>query len=115
VLVVDDDPDIREALTMLLEAEGFQAIAVANGREALDHIATHPHPCLIILDLMMPVMDGWQFLEAKRTCRRLDGVPVIVCSAVVNPTLDERLRDVQGIFRKGNDPHHLVALVRQFC
>src|SRR5579862_4602951 len=61
ILIVDDDPDIRDSLKEVLEDEGYEVNGVANGREALDYLRKSPRPCVILLDLMMPVMDGWQF------------------------------------------------------
>ena len=61
VLVVEDDIDIREALTGLLSEEGYAVSACANGLEALKHLRAGRHADVILLDLMMPVMDGWQF------------------------------------------------------
>jgi CheY-like chemotaxis protein len=82
VLVVEDDPDIRECVQMVLEEEGYEVITAANGEEAereLDHIAC---PCLMLLDLMMPVMSGWELLEHLRHSGRLDhDLQVVVVSA----------------------------------
>jgi CheY-like chemotaxis protein len=79
VLVVDDDAAIRNAVVGALELEGYTARAAANGAEALTLLVDEP-PALIVLDLMMPVMNGWQFLEH---CRQgpCQGVPVLVMSA----------------------------------
>ena len=67
ILVVDDDPDIRDSLREVLEDEGYEVACVGNGREALDHLKTaNPRPCVILLDLMMPVMDGWQFRKEQK-------------------------------------------------
>ena len=67
ILVVDDDPDIRDSLREVLEDEGYDVSCVGNGREALDHLkAASPRPCVILLDLMMPVMDGWQFRKEQK-------------------------------------------------
>ena len=65
VLVVDDDPDILEALSEILEAEGFEIRRARNGKEALERLDS-PRPQLILLDLMMPVMDGWEFAQQMR-------------------------------------------------
>jgi two-component system chemotaxis response regulator CheY len=78
VLVVDDDPDIRELLFTALEDEGFEVVPAANGREALSLIATF-RPDVIILDLMMPVMDGWQFASEMRA--REEDIPIVLLSA----------------------------------
>src|SRR4051812_42751331 len=66
VLVVDDDPTIRDALHMILEAEGYHVETAANGAEALSCLREGQPPCLIVLDLMMPVLNGWQFRNLQR-------------------------------------------------
>jgi len=81
VLVVDDDPDIRELLFTALEDEGFEVVPAGNGQEALAIIKTF-RPDVIVLDLMMPVMDGWQFAAELRA--RDDGdedIPIVLLSA----------------------------------
>jgi CheY-like chemotaxis protein len=78
VLVVDDDPDIRELLFTALEDEGFDVVPAANGREALAIIRTF-RPDVIVLDLMMPVMDGWQFASELRA--RDEDIPLVLLSA----------------------------------
>jgi len=81
ILIVEDDDDIREALTQILELEGYVVREAANGREALDICAREPNPRLILLDLMMPVMDGWQFRAEQMKNPNLSKVPVVVISA----------------------------------
>ena len=61
ILVVEDDEDAREAMVALLQMKGYRAVPAGNGKEALDYLHQAPVPDLIILDLWMPVMDGWQF------------------------------------------------------
>jgi CheY-like chemotaxis protein len=80
VLIVEDDADIRETLGELLEEAGYETDEAANGREALD-AARRARPDLIVLDLMMPVMDGWQFRTAQKSDPALAEIPVIVISA----------------------------------
>jgi CheY-like chemotaxis protein len=82
VLIVDDEPSICETLTELVEMTGCVAVCAANGEEALKLLEAPPHPRLIILDLMMPVMDGADFLRAMRSERRLDAVPVVISTSV---------------------------------
>jgi CheY-like chemotaxis protein len=110
ILVVDDDPDIRDSLREVLEDEGYDVSCVGNGQEALDHLkAASPRPCVILLDLMMPVMDGWQFL-AERS-RRSNATPVVLLSGLsfindapgvadflCKPVNYEKLRDCLGRF-----------------
>jgi CheY-like chemotaxis protein len=80
VLIVEDDADIREALHELLEMAGYDASEAANGLEGLAAARRAP-PDLIVLDLMMPVMDGWQFRRAQRSDPALASIPVIAISA----------------------------------
>src|SRR5262249_49816030 len=80
ILVVDDDPDILEALTEILADEGFEVLAARHGEEALAHFATRP-PDLVLLDLMMPVMDGWEFASRMRKNPDWASVPILVLSA----------------------------------
>ena len=78
MLVVDDDPDIRELLFTALEDEGYEVVPAANGQEALAIIQTF-RPDVIVLDLMMPVMDGWQFARELRA--RDEDIPIVLLSA----------------------------------
>lgn len=82
VLVIEDDPTIREVLVEVLGEHGYEAMGASNGREALDALAsTSDRPCVILLDLMMPVMDGRSFREEQLQCPDLSDIPVIVISA----------------------------------
>jgi CheY-like chemotaxis protein len=113
VLIVEDDDDLREMMAQLLSLEGFQAAAVANGREALDYLREEDAPGVILLDLMMPVMDGWEFRRRQQADPALAAVPVIVLSA-----LDQsRAGDVRAdaVLNKPLDFDRLLALVRSYC
>ena len=82
ILVVDDDDDIREVLGEVLRDAGHQVKTASNGAEALDILKDGgAHPCLVLLDLMMPVMDGYRFLEHKRQDPALAGIPTAVITA----------------------------------
>src|SRR6185503_16608644 len=81
VLIVEDDQDLREMMAQLLTLEGYEAATVANGREALDYLHGADRPNLILLDLMMPVMDGREFHRRMEADPALPPVPVIVLSA----------------------------------
>ncbi|HEU4538733.1 MAG TPA: response regulator [Polyangiaceae bacterium] len=81
VLVVDDDDDLRESLTALLNLEGFAATGVCNGHEALAYLRAHARPCVIVLDLMMPVMNGAEFRAEQLRDDELAAIPVVVLSA----------------------------------
>src|SRR5437868_3458188 len=79
ILVVEDDHDIRVSIRGLLEYDGFRVLSVTNGSAALDLLEhTTPRPSLIVLDLMLPVMDGWQFAERLGRLRPLDSIPIVV-------------------------------------
>ena len=80
VLVVEDDFAIRETLRELLEDEGYDVSWASNGQEAL-HVLSRRAPRVILLDLMMPVMDGWEFRHAQRQDPALASIPVVVISA----------------------------------
>ena len=80
ILVVDDDVDILEALTEILEGEGFVIRRAKHGREALAELGPTP-PDLILLDLMMPVMDGWEFARQLKQNPALAAAPIVVLSA----------------------------------
>jgi CheY-like chemotaxis protein len=83
VLVVDDDKAIRESLAELIEEEGYAVITATNGRDALAKLRADPprRPCLILLDLMMPVMNGPEFYREQQNDPDLSSIPVVVISA----------------------------------
>ena len=82
VLVVEDDPEIRDALEDLLDTEGYLVRSAGNGREALRILETMPpRACVMLLDMMMPVMSGIELLDVLERTHRLDGIPVIVLTA----------------------------------
>lgn len=84
VLVVDDDPDILDAICDILDAEGYRVSRARHGLEALDQV-DHERPDVILLDLMMPVMDGVAFSQALRKRPASSDVPIVVISADGNP------------------------------
>src|SRR5215217_838009 len=81
VFIIEDDPDTREMLTSFLQLEGFRTDSAANGREALDRLHEGLDASLIVLDLMMPVMDGWQFRSEQLRDARIAKIPTMVISA----------------------------------
>jgi CheY-like chemotaxis protein len=112
VLVVEDDDVIRESMSELLALEGFDVIAAANGREALELVRAGWRPCAVLLDLFMPVMDGWQFLAEIERDRELADLPITIVSAA-----GDRLSGVGGrrILRKPVSLHRLLAAVHASC
>lgn len=81
VLIVEDDEDIVDNITMLLEREGYHVSAASDGRSALSALAADPLPSVILLDLMMPVMTGFEFRQAQLADPRLAAVPVVLMTA----------------------------------
>jgi CheY-like chemotaxis protein len=81
ILVVEDRADTRDALRFLLQAEGYRVGVAADGREALSHLRNAEPPLVILLDLNMPAMDGWQFRQQQRLDPGLAAIPVILLSA----------------------------------
>ncbi|MEO8191749.1 MAG: response regulator, partial [Acidobacteriota bacterium] len=114
VLVVEDDPAQRDAVCALLELEGFDWAAAGNGREALDLLHAEAPPDLVLLDLSMPVMGGWEFRVAQLADGGLKGIPVVVLSADRPSELEQSLRP-DGFIRKPIDCGLLIDAVRRFC
>ena len=81
ILVIDDDEVILLALQAIIEKENFRVFTATNGQEALEVLTEMPRPCVILLDLMMPVMDGWEFLDVKKKNPTYSSIPTIVISA----------------------------------
>ena len=82
ILLIDDDPDTREQLAEILREAGYLVATARNGLEGLEKLKTDYAPCVILLDLMMPVMNGWQFRAKQLSEPELAQLPVIVLSAV---------------------------------
>ena len=110
VLVVDDDAEIRQALAELLEDEEYEVLLAANGKEALDLVANGPRPDVILLDVMMPVMDGWHFLSARLKHPELVEVPIIIISA--GQEAEREARKV-GVFEVAKKPLHVDDLIQR--
>jgi CheY-like chemotaxis protein len=113
VMVVEDDLDTREMLCRFLELEGYRVVGASNGRQALDRLAGGTQACVIVLDLMMPVMDGWQFRREQIRDTQLSRIPVIVVSAAGRDRV-ERI-DANEVLSKPVDLDELLACVSQYC
>ncbi|MEO8349898.1 MAG: response regulator [Acidobacteriota bacterium] len=114
VLVVEDDRDQREALCAMLDLEGFPHAQAANGRQALDYLRDFPAPCLVLLDLEMPVMNGWDFRARQLADERLADIPVIVVTAN-DLGLDARFPGVAGFLWKPLEFGKLAVLLDRVC
>ena len=113
ILIIDDDVDTREMLGKFLELEGYQVATAANGQQALDRLADGVSACVIVLDLMMPVMDGWQFRRMQVEDARLAKIPTIVVSAAGRDRMAHISAD--AYLAKPIDMDELLSRVSEFC
>jgi CheY-like chemotaxis protein len=115
VLIVEDDTDIREDLAFTLEHEGYQVTTARNGLEALEELRKGSRPCLILLDLMMPVMDGWTFRTEQLADPVLAAVPVLVISGVADSRDHALELKVEEVLPKPIQLERLLPAVKRYC
>jgi CheY-like chemotaxis protein len=122
VLVVEDDDDVREAVQLLIDGESDAAYAVhaagaRDGRAAMDWLRAHAPPCVILLDLMMPDVDGWQVLDWLHRDPALSQVPVVVLSAATPAGIRDaqHRHEVAGCLQKPCRAEDLLAEVARHC
>jgi CheY-like chemotaxis protein len=111
ILVVEDDDATRQAVCLLLQGEGFSVAVACNGREALDQLRSGLRPRLILLDLAMPVLDGYAFRAEHLRDTELQDIPVVICSAVADPQRAAPLRPA-ALLSKPVEFARLVSAVR---
>jgi CheY-like chemotaxis protein/nitrogen-specific signal transduction histidine kinase len=116
ILIVDDDVDLRRELGEVLTTEGRPVAFAADGRQALSYLRNNPHPALVLVDLMMPVMDGWEFCATVRADPELSHIPVVVLSCLErhegNDGLTDGLTDgLAGYLRKPIQLEKLLDVV----
>jgi CheY-like chemotaxis protein len=114
ILIVEDEAEIRFLISELLSDEGYTVVQAIDGRAALAYLHTAPDlPRLIILDLVMPIMNGWDFLRARQDDPIVRAIPVIVVSATPNIEVSLAALGAQEALSKPIDLDRLVALVQQ--
>jgi len=113
ILVVEDDADSRAALCDAMIDAGYLPFAVADGVEALEHLRTGARPNLIVLDLMLPRIDGWRFLSILADEPELSAIPVLVCSGAVDPHPPGVPRD--HVLTKPIKLDALMEFVTRYC
>jgi CheY-like chemotaxis protein len=112
VLLVEDDPATLTSLALILRLAGYAVDTARDGAEALDRLLRGAPPCLIFLDLTMPVMDGWEFLRRRQGSPALADIPVVVVSALADLGREALAGlGVSGVFRKPADPADLLGEV----
>jgi CheY-like chemotaxis protein len=113
ILVVEDNDDVREMMAVMLELEGHEVATAVDGRDALDKLHAGSKPCLILLDLMMPVMNGWEFRTALNRDPDLRDVPVVVVSAATGDMMKQT--NAAAYLPKPLDMDQLRDVVCDFC
>jgi CheY-like chemotaxis protein len=113
ILIVEDDADVADAMSCILADEGFKTMQVANGEEALAVLASGARPDVILLDLMMPVMDGVEFRRRQARDPRISSIPVVIISADRKVAETAREMGVAGFLRKPVTPSQVLAEIRR--
>ena len=113
ILVIDDDQAIRQTMTDVLEIFGYKVFTASDGQEGISslHLMKAP-PCVILLDLMMPGMNGWGFLDFQRTHPVFSNVPIVVCSAY---EASAKSVGTEAILTKPVQLDKLVGAIKAFC
>ena len=113
ILVVEDNEDVREMMSVTLQLEGHDVITAANGKQALDVLHHGTPPCMILLDLMMPVMNGWQFQAEVAKDPDLREIPVVIVSANPGEPVDDS--SAAAFISKPIDVDKLLGVVCDYC
>jgi CheY-like chemotaxis protein len=114
ILIVEDDGATRESLGLILGTQGYGVLGAANGQEALGLLRSGPYPDLILLDLMMPVMDGWQFRREQDRDAALAAIPVVVLSADGSVQQKAAALRATGYLQKPVEVESLLEAIRRY-
>lgn len=112
ILVVDDDEAVREVLKMSIEMEGYPVMTASNGKDALEILSQFPNQGLILLDLMMPVMNGWEFVEEFQKVEKYSKIPIIIISAYSERA--QNITAIQEVFPKPMNFNVLLERVKHY-
>jgi two-component system response regulator MprA len=115
VLVVEDDPELLNSLSEVLQSEGFGVARARNGLEALGRLRGGARPSVILLDLMMPIMNGWQFRYEQRQDSDLSKIPVVVVSAKSDSRQHAEWLEADGYISKPIDLNVLLGTLSRYC
>jgi len=115
ILVVDDDDDIRKLVCLVLELEGYSGVPASNGIEALQILRDSTPPCLILVDLMMPAMDGEQLVTTLHASHDLAAIPLVIMSGHSDARDKTRALNVGACLVKPVDVDHLLSTVRRLA
>jgi CheY-like chemotaxis protein len=115
ILVVDDNTKIRDVIKESLNFMGYSVSLASNGLEALHILEEEPKPHLILLDLMMPVMDGWEFRMRQQQDPQISQIPTVVITADGNSTLNAKLMGAERGISKPFEMEELLEVVAKYC
>ena len=110
ILIVDDNPHVLQAMSALLKTQGLPVLTARNGWDALVKMKNDGNICLVLLDLWMPLMDGWEFLHRQKSDPAIADIPVVVLSAIPPASLD----GAETVLKKPVDLGLLMATVRHY-
>ena len=114
VLIVEDDPDTAKALAEYLNGQGYRSMIATNGQEGIDALRAGERPCLILLDIMMPIKNGWDFRDEMLNEPELAAIPIVVVTADIS-AVDRAMRLRLPLLKKPIDPSRLVTEVARYC
>jgi CheY-like chemotaxis protein len=116
ILIVEDDAPTRDLLRLFLENEGFEVAVAGDGRGALEHLRKRGLPCVILLDLSMPGMDGWQFMDTLARHPTWIGVPVVLLTGADGVAREDALAmGADELLHKPVDPEILTDVMDRYC
>jgi len=115
ILVVEDNADVRRSLEWFLRIDGYRVVTAINGADALKKLQAGLRPCIILLDLVMPEMDGFEFRQRQRRDPSIAAIPVVVYSGIGNPQSAANQLDAAAYLRKPLDLDSLLATIDAHC
>jgi CheY-like chemotaxis protein len=115
VVVIDDDNDILESIAIVLKGAGYDAQTASNGAEALHQMRRSERPCLILLDLMMPGMNGWQFRTEQMGDPALATIPTVVMTGFPAAAENATSLGVDACLKKPINLDDLLDTVARYC
>lgn len=115
ILLVDDDPETREGMRLMLEGEGYLVATAGDGRQALDALRAGLRPCVIVMDLSMPVMNGLEFRTEQLKHAEIADIPFIAYSAVLDAQSVSRGLGGADFIEKPTEFRYVLSIIRQHC
>ena len=115
ILLVDDNVDVREGMQHMFEAEGYEVRAAVNGREALALLYAGLRPCVIVMDMAMPLMNGFEFREQQLKHADIADIPFIAYSAVIDLQRSAQHLHAAAYLEKPIEFEHVLSIIREHC